>query len=190
MGLETRGGGQEEHFQLPPKQHQLLQPPAAPPPVWTSQLVIPLLEAGSESTAQQQQQFETEGQGMVVDAGKNVVELKTGEKGWLRDLVMQLSYESCLSCSVGAVAAEPIDVWAGAGIGTRWLIAMEDTGCGRHGHPGGEPANRLHQTKAIIGSCHVDWFPSVPCLHSRAILQQQVVELCCTKRRHMNCRDI
>ena len=51
--LEMGGKEQEEHLQLPQKQQQQqLQPPAAPPLVWNSQLVIPLLETGSESTAQ------------------------------------------------------------------------------------------------------------------------------------------
>ena len=59
-----------------------------------------------------------------------------GEKGWLNGLLVKLNYESNISCSVGASAAEPIDVWARAGIGTRWLVAIEDAG--RHGHPGGE----------------------------------------------------
>ena len=54
--LETRGEEQEELLQLPSKQQQKLQPPAAQPPVRTSQLVFPLLETGSESTAQQQPQ--------------------------------------------------------------------------------------------------------------------------------------
>ena len=54
-----------------------------------SQLVITLLETGSESTAQQQlqeqqhqqqQQFETEENGMVVEAGRYMVELETGEE--------------------------------------------------------------------------------------------------------------
>ena len=54
--LEARGEEQEELLQLLLKQQQQqqLQPPSAPPPVGTSQLVIPLLEAGSESTAKQQ----------------------------------------------------------------------------------------------------------------------------------------
>ena len=120
-----------------------MQPAAARPLVWKSQLVIPLLEAGSESTVQQhpqeqQQQFETEGQGVLVDAGKSMVEFETGLKGWLGDLVVKLNYEPRLSCSMRAAAAEPIDVWARAGIGTRWLFAMEDVGCGGHEHPGGE----------------------------------------------------
>ena len=70
---------------------------------------------------------------------KKIVEFETGEKGWLNDLVVKLNYEPYLSCSMEAAAAEPIDVWARAGIGTWWLVAMEDAGCGRHGHPGGEP---------------------------------------------------
>ena len=61
--IETRGEGQGELLQLPLKQQQL-QPPAAPPRVRTSQLVFPMLETGSERTAQQQpqgqqEQFET-----------------------------------------------------------------------------------------------------------------------------------
>ena len=35
-------------------------------------------------------------------------------------------------------AAEPVDVWAQVGVGTKWLVAVEDAGGGRHGHPGGE----------------------------------------------------
>ena len=50
--------------------------------------------------------------------------------------VVKLNYESNLSCSVGASTAEPIDVWARAGIGRRCLVAMKDAG--RRGHPGGE----------------------------------------------------
>ena len=72
--LEARGEEQKELLQLPLKQQQL-QPPVAPPPVWTSQLVIPLLKTGSESTAQkpphmQQRQLETG-------------EKKDGSKIWL-----------------------------------------------------------------------------------------------------------
>ena len=118
---ETRGEEQEELLQLPLQQQQQLQPPAALPPVLTSQLAFPMLETGSESTAQQQQgqqeQFETE------------------EKGWLKDLVVKLNYEQYLSCSVGAPAVEPVFVWGRVGVGTRWLVAVEDAGCGRHGHP-------------------------------------------------------
>ena len=40
--------------------------------------------------------------------------------------------------SVGTAAAEPLGVWARAGIGTTWLAAMEDARCGRHGYLGGE----------------------------------------------------
>ena len=62
--LETRGEEQEELLQLPLQQKQQPQPPAAPPRVWTSQLVFPILETGSERTAKQQpqgqqQQFDT-----------------------------------------------------------------------------------------------------------------------------------
>ena len=123
--LETRGEEQEELLQLPLKQQQQLQPPAAPPPVWTSQLVFPLLETGSESTAQQQPQGQQE-------------QFEAGEKGWLEDLVMKLNYEQYLSCSMEAPAAEPVVVWARVWVGTRWLVAMEGAGCGRHGHPGAE----------------------------------------------------
>ena len=64
-----RGEGQEDFLQLPLKQQQQLQPPAAPPPVWTLQLVFPILETGSESTAGQQPQGQQE-------------QFKTGEKGF------------------------------------------------------------------------------------------------------------
>ena len=125
-----------------------------------SQLVIPVLETGTESTAQQQpqeqqQQFETKEKWMVFGACRDDVELETrgeeqekhlqlppkeqqsetGEKGWLKDLVVKPNFEQYLPCSVGAPAAEPVDVWARDGVGARWLVAVEDAGCGRHGHP-------------------------------------------------------
>ena len=96
--LETRGEEQDKLLQLPLKQQQQLQSPAAPPPVWTSQLGIPLLETGSESTVQQQAQ------------GQQQRQFETGEKGWLEDLVVKLNYEQCMSCSVGAPAAGPVDL--------------------------------------------------------------------------------
>ena len=123
--LETRGEEQEELLQLPLKQQQQLQSPAAPPRDWTSQLVFPMLETGSERTAQQQPQGQQE-------------QFETGEKTWLEKLVVKLNYEQYLPCSVGVPAAEPVDVWGRVGVGTRWLVAVEDAGCGRHGHPGGE----------------------------------------------------
>ena len=134
--FETRGEEQEELLQLPLKQQegllqlqlkqqQQLQPPAAPPRVWKLQLVFPMLETGSERTAQQRPQGQEE-------------QFETGKKGWLEKLVVKLNYEQYRSCSVGAPAAEPVDVWGRVGVGTRWLIAVESAGCGRHGHPGGE----------------------------------------------------
>ena len=121
---ETRGEEQEELLQLPLNQQQQLRPPAAPPRVRTSQLAFPMLETGSERTAQQQPQGQQE-------------QFETGEKRWLENLVVKLNYEQYLPCSVGAPAAESVDVWALVGVGTRWLVAAEDAGCGRHGHPGG-----------------------------------------------------
>ena len=56
-----------------------------------------------------------------------------GEKGWLNGLALKLNYEPCLSSFVEASAAEPIDVWARAAIGTTWLCAIEDAV--RHEHP-------------------------------------------------------
>ena len=50
-----------------------------------------------------------------------------------RRFVVKLNYEQCLPCSMGALAAEPVDVRA-----QRWLVAVEDAGCGRRGHPGKE----------------------------------------------------
>ena len=97
--LETRGEEQEELLQMPLKQQQL-QPSAASPPVWTSLLVFPRLETGSGRTSQQQPQGQQE-------------QVETGEKGWLEDLVVKLNYEQYLSCSVGAPAAEPVDVGEG-----------------------------------------------------------------------------
>ena len=92
--------------------------------MWTSQLVFPQLEAGSESTAQQQQvqqeQFATE------------------QKRWLEDFVVKPNFEKDLTYSVGAPPVEPVDVWARVGVGTMWLVAMEDAGCDRHQHPGVE----------------------------------------------------
>ena len=104
--LDTRGKEQEELFRLPLKRQQQLQPPAAPFPAWTSQLGIPLLDTGSESTAQQQPQGQQQ-------------QFKTGERGWPEDLAVKLHYEQYLPCSVGAPAAEPVDVWARVGVGTR-----------------------------------------------------------------------
>ena len=78
-----------------------------------------MLETGSESTAQQQPQGQQE-------------QFVTGDKGWLEDLVVKQNYEKY------PPAAEPVDVWARVGVGTRWLVAVEDAGCGRHGRPGGE----------------------------------------------------
>ena len=56
---------------------------------------------------------------MVVDAGKNTVDFETAEKRWLDGLVVKLKYAWYLSCSVGTPAAEPFDVWARVGVGTR-----------------------------------------------------------------------
>ena len=143
------GSGESFHgsfHELPRKMQEVQETAAAPTPDWTSQLVIPLLETRSECTAQPQQQqqqpFETEGQGMVVDAGKNIMELRAREQGWL-GLVVQLDLKPYPSCSMGAAATESIDVWARAGIGTMWLVAMEYAGCGRHAHPDGEPSTPL-----------------------------------------------
>ena len=144
------GTGEEEQYellQLPLKQQQQqqqLQRPAATPHFWTSQLVLPLVKTGSESTAQQQtqeqrQQSKTKRESMVVDEGKNMVGFETGEKGWFDDLFVKLYFQPCLSCSIKTAAAKPIDVCARPGVGTRWLVAMEDVGCRRHGHPSGEP---------------------------------------------------
>ena len=55
---------------------------------------------------------------------------------------MKVNYEPYLSCSMGAAAAEPIGVWRRSGIGTRWLVVVEDADRGRHGHPGGESSPR------------------------------------------------
>ena len=84
-----------------------------------------MFETGSERTAQQQPQRQQQ-------------QFETGEKGWLADLVVKPNYEQYLPCSVGAPAAEPVDMWAQVGVGTRWLVAVEDPGCGRRGHPSGE----------------------------------------------------
>ena len=122
--VETRGEEQEELLQLPLKQQQ--QPLAALPRVWASQLVFPIPETASEHTAQQQPQ------------GQQQQQFETAENGWLADLVVKPNYEQCLPCSVGAPAAEPVYVRGRVGVGTRWLVAVEDAGCGRHRHPGGE----------------------------------------------------
>ena len=81
---------------------------------------------------------------MVVDAGTRTVEFETGEKGWFDGLVVKLNLQAYQSCSMGAAAAEPIEVSTRAGIGiTRWLVAMEDVGCGRQGQPGEEPSPKF-----------------------------------------------
>ena len=82
-----------------------------------------MLETGSKRAAPQQPQGQQE-------------QFKRGEKRWLENLVVKLNYEQYLPCSLGAPAAEPVDAWARVGVGTRWLVAVEDAGCGRRGHPG------------------------------------------------------
>ena len=74
---------------------------------------------------------------MVVDAGEKIVECETGEEGWLEGLGVKLNYAQYLSCHVGAPATGPINVWAQVGVGTRWLVAMEDAGREMYGHPAG-----------------------------------------------------
>ena len=88
-----------------------------------------MLETGSKSTEQQQPQQPQQQQ---------QEQFQTGNKGWLEDLVVRLNYEQYLWCSVGAPAAEPVDVRARVGVGRRWLVTLEDAGCGRRGNPGGE----------------------------------------------------
>ena len=39
---------------------------------------------------------------------------------------VKLNFEIQLSCPVGASSADPVEVWARAGVGTRWPVAMED----------------------------------------------------------------
>ena len=153
--IETRG---EEHgglLQLPLKQQQL-QPPAAPPPVWTSQLVFPLLEAGSESTAQQpqgqQEQFET------------------GKKGWLEDLVVKLNYEQT------GIRRAPWErrllspLMCGPGLGSAqvgWL-RWRTLGVGGTVTQAENPS-----------PCHAQLFLPGLCLDSNVM--QQVVDVCCLK---------
>ena len=123
--LERRGEKQEELLQRPLMQQQQMQPPAAPPRVWTSQLVFPMLETRIERTAQQQPQGQQE-------------HSEAGKKGWLENLVVKLDYEQYRSSSVGAPAAEPVDVWGRVGVGTRWLVKVGDAGCGKRRHPDGD----------------------------------------------------
>ena len=125
VDLEMRGEEQEELLKLPLEQQQQLQPPAAPPRVWTSQLVFPMLETGIERTAQQQPQGQQEHSG-------------TGKKAWQENLDVKLDYEQYRSSSVGAPAAEPVDVWGRVGVGTRWLVKVGDAGCGKRRHPDGD----------------------------------------------------
>ena len=74
----------------------------------------------------------------MVDAGKEMVEFDTGGKGWLDDLVVQLNYEPYMSCSAGATAAEPIDVWARVGSAQDGWLRWRTLGVGgMYGHPGG-----------------------------------------------------
>ena len=56
----------------------------------------------------------------------------------IRRFGCELKHGQYISCSVGAPAVEPVDVWGRVGVGTRWLVALEFAGCGRHRHPGGE----------------------------------------------------
>ena len=70
--LEARREEPEELVQLSLNQQQQLQPPAAPARVWTTQLVFPMLETGSDRTAQQQPQGQQQ-------------QFETREKGWLAD---------------------------------------------------------------------------------------------------------
>ena len=109
---------------------------------------------------------------------------------------------------MGTPAAEPVDVWArvgvgtrwlvaaeGAGcgrlwarvgVGTRWLVAVEDAGCGRRGHQGGESFTPFAPDYGNNhSSCHGQLFLSGHCLDSRVI--QQVVDFCCVKRHNINC---
>ena len=91
-----------------------------------------------------------------------------------------------LSCSVGTPAAEPVDVWAPVRVGTRWLVAVEDAGCGRRGHPDGEFFTLFAPDYGNNhSSCHEQLFLSGHCLDSKE--KQQVVDFCCVKRHNMNC---
>ena len=80
-------------------------------------------------------------------------------------MILILNYEQYLSCSVGPSTAEPIDVWARVEVGTRWMVAVVDAGCGRHGHAGGES---LPPFAPDYGnnhrSCHEQLFVSGLCL--------------------------
>ena len=79
---------------------------------------------------------------MVVDACKNMVEFETRKKGRLDGLVVKVYYEPYLSCSVGAAATEPIDVWARAGIGTR--LRWKTLGVGGTDTQAENPSHCLH----------------------------------------------
>ena len=62
------------------------------------------------------------------------------------------------SCSFGAVSAEPMDLWARSGIGTRWLVVVEDAGRGTHGHQGEEPFQPFAPNKRQLSSHGMETF--------------------------------
>ena len=136
-----------------------------------------MLGTGSERIVQQQPQGQQ-------------VQFEAGEKRYLENLVVKLNCQQYLSCSVGAPATEPVHVWARVGVGTRWLAAVEDAGCGKPGHPGGESFPPFAPDKGNNHrSCYQQLFLSGLWLDSRVI--QQVVDFCCVKIHHVDCcRDI
>ena len=88
--------------------------------------------------------------------------------------------------TVGVPAADPVYVWARVGVGTRWLVAVEDAECERHGHPGGESFTLFEPDQGNNhSSCHEKMFISGLCLDSKFI--QQVVDIFCVKIHCLKC---
>ena len=151
-GVKKEQQQQQQQPPAPAQQRQPQLPAAAAPSPWPTPLSQEVQAAAIEQVGETEEKrtvVEVE-KVMAFDGDKEMVESTKkeqeeqedawrlrGEKGWPDGLVMKLNYESNLSCSVGASAAEPIDVCARAGIGTRWMVATEDAQT--HGHSAGEP---------------------------------------------------
>ena len=95
----------------------------------------------------------------MIDACKAKVKFETGEKGWLDDLVVKTNYEPHLSCFVRAPASEPMTYGLVPGSAQGGWSRWRTLGVGRTDTQAVSPSHRLHQTKAPIRPCHVDFFP-------------------------------
>ena len=88
----------QQQQQQDQQQLQSLEPPSLkpPPPAWSPPAPAEFENASSVSRGR-----------------------LWGQKGWSEGLDLKLNFDSNLSCSVGVSDAEPIGLWAKAGIGTR-----------------------------------------------------------------------